>query len=66
MQTKYNKYFCQHCGSDTKLVDTKIYDKCIIDPNTGEPDFVGFTDDFEHTGNDICANCERDWSGEVL
>ena len=57
------KHTCQLCGCERKLVETVIDDEfCwneqekIFQPN-------GFTDAFEHTGNNRCAQCEEEWTG---
>lgn len=60
---KFPKHACQFCGCERKLVETIIDDEFfwseveqIYQPN-------GFTDMFEHTGNNRCAKCEKKWSG---
>ena len=60
---KYPKHACQHCGTERKYVETIIDDEFswsekenIYQPN-------GFTDMFEHTGNNRCAECEKEWTG---
>ena len=60
---KYPKHACQYCGAERKYVETVIDDEFfwsekekIYQPN-------GFTDMFEHTGNNRCAECEREWTG---
>lgn len=66
MKEKYNKFFCQHCGCERKLVETLIDDEALVDEKTGAVEYMGFTDDFEHTGRVICAGCHKDWTGEVV
>lgn len=60
---KYPKHACQYCGAERKYVETIIDDEFswsekenIYQPN-------GFTDMFEHTGNNRCAECEKEWTG---
>lgn len=59
----YPKYTCQFCGSTRKLVETIIDDEFVWNEseNRFEPD--KFSDEFEHTGAERCAVCEKDWSG---
>ena len=61
--TKYPKYACQFCGSTRKLVETVIDDEFIWneDEKYYEPD--GFANEFEHTGEERCASCGKDWTG---
>ena len=54
---------CQHCGSERKLVETIIDDEFYWDERSKTYQPNGFTDDFEHTGNDRCAECDESWSG---
>ena len=59
----FPKHACQFCGSTRKLVETLIDDEfvwCEIE-KTYEPN--GFTDVFEHTGIERCAECKQDWTG---
>lgn len=63
MKNIYPKHACQLCGSERKFVETIIDDEFfwqekekIYQPN-------GFTDSFEHTGNNRCAECEKEWTG---
>lgn len=60
---KFPKHACQYCGAERKYVETIIDDEFfwsekekIYQPN-------GFTDMFEHTGNNRCAECEKEWTG---
>jgi hypothetical protein len=63
LTTKYPQHACQYCGAERKHVETIIDDEFfwsetekIYQPN-------GFTDMFEHTGNNRCAECEKEWTG---
>jgi len=60
---KFPKHACQFCGCERKLVETIIDDEFFWDENTKEYQPNKFTDIFEHTGNNRCAKCEREWSG---
>lgn len=62
-EIEYPKHACQYCGSTVKLVETIIDDEFIwnSDENCYEPN--GFTDEFEHTGEERCANCKNEWTG---
>jgi hypothetical protein len=62
MESKYNKNFCQHCGGQRVYVETIIDDEFIIS-ESGSVDTNGYTDIFEHTGNNRCAECNKEWSG---
>lgn len=62
VKLEYNKFYCQHCGCDRKSVETIIGDEYVIDED-GHGEYVGFTDDFEHTGNDTCMECNEPWTG---
>jgi hypothetical protein len=59
----FPKHICQFCGCDRKLVETLIDDEFYWDEigKTYVPN--GFTDKFEHTGNERCACCNKKWSG---
>jgi len=59
-----NEHYCQHCGNNRKWVETLIDDEFLVDEN-GEVDPIGYSDDFEHTGKEICTKCEKEWSGKV-
>lgn len=60
----YNKYFCQNCGHDTKLVETAIDDRyCVNEDGTGE--YMGFADGHEHTGIVRCEKCLELWTGDT-
>lgn len=60
---KYPKHVCQFCGSDRKFVETIIDDEFVWSEieNRFEPN--KFCNDFEHTGEERCAECNNDWSG---
>ena len=59
----YPKHACQFCGSTKKLVETVIDDEFVWnnDDNNYEPS--GFSDKFEHTGEECCAGCGEKWTG---
>jgi hypothetical protein len=59
----FPKHSCQFCGSECKLVETIIDDEFFWDEDEQAYQANKFTDIFEHTGNQRCAECERDWSG---
>lgn len=61
---KFPKHACQYCGAERKLVETLIDDEFFWEENEGVYLSNGFQDNFEHTGNDRCAECERGWTGE--
>lgn len=63
-QTTFNKYLCQHCGHDVKLVQQIVSDRLCIDEN-GEASYMGLTDDFHNTGDDTCEKCAKPWTGET-
>lgn len=60
---KFPKYACQYCGAKCKLVETLIDDEfCWCeDEKRYEPN--KFMDIFEHTGNDRCGECQKEWTG---
>ena len=62
-KTKYPSHACQFCGSTRKLVETIIDDEFIWseDEECYEP--KKFSDEFEHTGEEYCVNCNRNWTG---
>lgn len=60
--TKYPKYACQFCGSTRKLVETIIDDEFFWEENEKRYQPNGFTNQFEHTGTERCAVCEKDWT----
>ena len=60
--TKFPEHACQHCGAVRKLVETLIDDEFVWDERYGYiPN--DFTDCFEHTGIERCAQCGEDWTG---
>lgn len=60
---KFPKHACQHCGSERKWVETLIDDEFFWDEKDQQYVPDGFTDCFEHTGNQMCAECREDWTG---
>jgi len=60
---KFPKHACQFCGCERKFVETIIDDEFMWDEDSKMYQPNKFTDDFEHTGNQRCAECKRDWSG---
>ncbi|MCK9344545.1 MAG: hypothetical protein M0P64_00275 [Candidatus Pacebacteria bacterium] len=59
----FPKYACQFCGSERKLVETIIDDEFFWDEDDKIYQPNKFTEIFEHTGNQRCAQCEKEWSG---
>ena len=59
----FPKHVCQHCGSERKFVETLIDDEFIWSESEKIYQPNGFSDTFEHTGNDRCAECEKSWTG---
>ena len=60
---KFPKHACQFCGSDRKLVETLIDDEFFWSEEDQMYQPNKFTDMFEHTGNQRCAQCGEKWSG---
>lgn len=60
---KFPKHACQFCGSERKFVETLIDDEFFWDKDEKVYQPNKFTDIFEHTGNERCAECEKKWSG---
>jgi hypothetical protein len=60
----FPKHACQYCGAERKYVETIIDDEFFWEERYNEFVPNGFTDMFEHTGNDRCAECGEDWTGE--
>lgn len=46
-----------------KLVETLIDDEFVWNEDRLQYEPNGFTDCFEHTGNERCAECEAGWTG---
>jgi hypothetical protein len=65
IKSSYPKHACQHCGSEAKLVETIIDDEFIWDERENRYVPNRFTDQFEHTGRERCAACDKDWSGTL-
>ena len=59
----FPEHTCQLCGSERKWVVTLIDDEFIWNEDTREYEPHKFTDDFEHTGNEWCAECREEWTG---
>lgn len=59
----YPKHSCQFCGSECKLVETIIDDEFFWDESEKKYQPNKFSDTFEHTGNNRCAQCEKKWTG---
>jgi hypothetical protein len=59
----FPNHACQFCGAQRKYVETIIDDEFVWDEKEG---YVpnAYTDMFEHTGNQRCANCDKDWTGK--
>lgn len=61
--SKFTGHACQKCGSERKFVETVIDDEFCWDERSKTYQPNGFADDFEHTGNDRCAECDESWTG---
>jgi hypothetical protein len=61
---KYAKHLCQHCGSDSKWVETLIDDEFTYNEHTKEYEANGFSDDFRHTGVEVCTKCNKPRTGQ--
>ncbi len=59
----FPEHACQKCGSERKLVETIIDDEFYWDEQSKRYQPNGFTDEFEHTGNARCADCDESWTG---
>lgn len=63
-QTKeFSKHACQYCGAERKLVETLIDDEFFWNGDDKRYEPNKFTDSFEHTGNERCAECKKKWTG---
>ena len=62
--TTYPTHACQHCGAESKLVETLIDDEFCWNETTKQYEPNKFCDNFEHTGYERCAECEEEWTGE--
>lgn len=60
----YPKHACQYCGAELKLVETIIDDEFYWSDKEQQYQPNKFTDNFEHTGNNRCALCDKDWTGD--
>jgi hypothetical protein len=60
---KFKKHACQFCGNESKLVETIIDDEFFWDEKEKMYQPNGFTNNFEHTGNQYCENCKNEWTG---
>lgn len=63
MVNKFPKHICQFCGCDRKLVETIIDDEFFWNEEDKMYQPNKFTDSFEHTGNNRCVQCEKEWTG---
>lgn len=59
----FPKHACQFCGSECKLVETIIDDEFFWNDIEKMYQPNEFTDDFDHTGNNRCAKCQKIWTG---
>jgi len=62
--TKFPKHTCQYCGAERKLVETIIDDEFYWDEQSQQYQPNKFTDCFEHTSNERCAVCKKEWTGK--
>lgn len=60
---KFPEHACQHCGAERKLVETLIDDEFYWNEKEERYEPNTFTDEFEHTGNERCAECGKEWTG---
>lgn len=60
----YLQHACQLCGYDRKLVETVIDDEFYWNEQAKRYEPNKFTDEFEHTGVERCANCGEEWTGQ--
>lgn len=60
---KFPKHACQNCGAERKLVETLIDDEFFWNEDERRYEPNKFTDCFDHTGNERCAQCGEDWTG---
>ena len=60
---KFSIHVCQYCGSERKFVETLIDDEFFWSEEDKMYQPNGFTDKFEHTGNNRCAECQKSWTG---
>jgi rRNA maturation endonuclease Nob1 len=56
-------HVCKICGCERKLVETIVDDEFYWDKGSKMYQPNGFTDMFEHTGNNRCADCGKEWTG---
>ena len=54
---KFPSHACQHCGSESKLVETLIDDEFVWNENSKEYEPNDFANDFDHTGAVRCSEC---------
>jgi hypothetical protein len=59
----YPEHACQFCGSLIKLVETIIDDEFWWNDKEKRFEPNKFCDEFDHTGEERCAECGEDWSG---
>ena len=60
---KYPKFACQFCGSTRKLIETVIDDEFVWNERENRFEPNKFSDEFEHTGEERCAECNKNWTG---
>jgi DNA-directed RNA polymerase subunit RPC12/RpoP len=60
---KHPEHACQYCGSKTKLVETLIGDEFCWDDISEAYQPNKFTDSVQHSGNNRCAECGKEWTG---
>lgn len=60
---KYPKHACQFCGSVRKFVETVIDDEFVWNEDEKHYKPNKFSDEFEHNGEERCANCGKNWTG---
>jgi hypothetical protein len=59
----FPEHTSQFCGSLRKLVETVIDDEFVWNESESRFDPNKFSNEFEHTGEERCAECSEDWTG---
>lgn len=60
---EFEKHQCQKCGSERKWVETIVDDEFVWNDITEQYEPNGFGDNFDHTGNVRCVECDDKWTG---
>jgi hypothetical protein len=59
----FPRHACQYCGHDRKLVDAILSDMFVWNETLGVYEPHMLTNDFEHTGDEWCERCGKEWTG---